>query len=148
MAGMAHPDLDRLYDHLVKFAQMMLSRRGEFYPFGAAIKADGQLLDFAATDGTEHPPSQPLIDLLTDDFRFRAASGSIQAAGICFDVLVAADRDAKKRDAIQCRLEHSNGEAVDVFIPYSKDPSGLVRYDDAYASKREREIFRHIPKVQ
>jgi hypothetical protein len=76
-----------------------------------------------------------------------AASGAIRASGICFDVLVATDSDAPKRDAIQCRVEHSNGEALDVFMPYSKGPSGSFRYEEVYAMKFEGCTFPPPPPI-
>jgi hypothetical protein len=54
-----HPDLDCLFDYLLKFAQQMLNGHGEFYPFSAAITADGQLQAFGATDGTERSHPRP-----------------------------------------------------------------------------------------
>ena len=40
--GVARPDLDALMSALLPFAQRMLSKHGEFYPFGAAIDREGQ----------------------------------------------------------------------------------------------------------
>jgi hypothetical protein len=138
---MAHPDLDRLFDYLVTFAQQMLGKQGEFYPFGAALATDGDLLTFGATDASDHPKSEVLIDTLVQDFRARAANGTIRACGICFDVLVSLPGDVKKTDAIQCRLEHANGEAVNVFTPWSRRLFGSIRYGEVFATKREKDIF-------
>ncbi len=35
---MAHPDLDELLNALLPFAQQMLTKRGEFFPFGTGMK--------------------------------------------------------------------------------------------------------------
>lgn len=70
-----------------------------------------------------------------------AESGEIRACGICFDVFVTPSPDAPKRDAIQCRLEHSNGEAADVFMPYAKGPSGPFRYEAVYATTLKGSTF-------
>jgi hypothetical protein len=83
---MAHPDLDQLLNSLIPFAQQMLSKRGEFFPFGSAMTTDGKIEAHAAYDGNEQPPSQQLIDLLTQGFRQQASSRRIRAAAICYDV--------------------------------------------------------------
>ena len=98
-------------------------------------------------DDKEYPGAQPLLDALTAEFHSMAASCAIRASGICFDVLVAPNLDAPKRDAIQCRLEHSNGEAVDVFMPYSKDLSGSFRFEEVYATKLEGSTFPPPPST-
>jgi|SRR5580698_8124242 hypothetical protein len=144
---MAHADLDLLFDHLIKLAQKLLQDQGGFLRIGAVVEADGQVRYVAAMDDKEHPGAQPLLNALTAEFRSMAASGAIRASGICFDVMVAPNSDAPKRDAIQCRLEHSNGEAIDVFSPYSKDLSGSFRYEEVYATKLEGSTFPSTPSM-
>jgi hypothetical protein len=144
---MAHADLDLLFDHLIKLAQKLLQDQGAFLPLGAVVESDGQVRYVGAMNDQEYPGAQPLLAILATEFRAMAVSGAIRASGICFDVLVAPNPDAPKRDAIQCRLEHSNGEAVDVFMPYSKDLSGSIRYDDIYATKLEGSTFPTPPSV-
>ena len=144
---MAHADLDLLFDHLIKLAQKLLQENGEFLPLGAVVETDGQVRYVAAMNDKEYPGAQPLLDILTAEFRSMAASGAIRASGICLDVLVTPDHDAPKRDAIQCRMEHSNGEALDVFMPYSKDPSGSFRYEEVYATKFEGCTFPPPPST-
>jgi hypothetical protein len=75
-----------------------------------------------------------------DAFRLRAATAAIRACGICFDVFVE-NCDVKKTDAIQCRLEQENGEAVNVFVPYSKKLFGRIQYGEVFATAGERDIF-------
>jgi hypothetical protein len=144
---MAHADLDLLFDHLIKLAQELLRNQGGFLPFGAVVEADGQVRYVAARGDREYPGAQPLLDALTAEFRSMAAPGAIRASGICFDVLVAPNSDAPKGNAIQCRLEHSNGEAMDVFTPYSKDLSGSFRYEEVYATKLEGSTFLSTPST-
>src|SRR2546426_1377236 len=97
---MAHPDLDQLLNALLPFAQQMLSKHGEFYPFGSAMTTDGQIQAHGAYDGDEHPPSQQLIDLLTQAFRQQAAAGHIRAAAICYDIRTIPPGHSEKTDAI------------------------------------------------
>src|SRR5258708_5100288 len=104
---MAHSDLDRLFEHLAKLAKDLLENVGAFLPFGAVIYQGGELQFVAASDGTEHPPSDLFIELLSTEFRSMADGRKIVASGICSDVVL--HRDDQKSDAIQCRVEHANG---------------------------------------
>jgi len=73
---MAHPDLNQLLNSLLPFAQQMLSKYDEFFPFGATIKANGEIANINAYDGDELPPSQRVVDLLTHALKQGAASGT------------------------------------------------------------------------
>ncbi len=73
---MAHPDLNELLNALLSMAEMLLTKQGEFYPIGAIMLSDGEIRDVGAKiEGDEHPPSQSLIDLLTENFQKEAAKG-------------------------------------------------------------------------
>src|ERR1700741_5467153 len=116
---MAHPDLNELLNTLLSVAEMLLTKQREFYPIGAIMLSDGEIRHVGAKiEGDDHPPSQSLIDLLTETFQKEATKGRLRAAGICHDVLAVPPGKHQKQDAICCGLEHCFGEAVDVFKPY------------------------------
>jgi hypothetical protein len=58
---MANPDLDRLLDHCIPFAQAMLKKRGAFLPFAATVQSNGELSSVAIHTGNEHPAATELI---------------------------------------------------------------------------------------
>ena len=60
-------DLDRLLNTVLPFADEMLRKHGEFYPYGAAITREGEEQVFAADPGeTEDPnPSEVLTSLVS-----------------------------------------------------------------------------------
>jgi hypothetical protein len=138
---MAHADLEELLNALLPFAQEMLAKHGEFYPFGASIDAAGEITAQAAELGEENPDSHEVIDMLIAGMRAEAQRGEIRAAGICYDSRVVPPGKTEKTDAIACRLEHENGEAVQTFVPYRKGLLGRYKYDDLIASEGERAIF-------
>jgi hypothetical protein len=139
---MARPDLDEIMNKLIPFAQQMLAKAGEFYPFGASMRTDGQLVLNNAYAGSEHPPSQELIGLLTAGFQQEAASGNLRAAGLCFDVRVVPPGSSEKLDAICVQLEHADGEAVRTFVPFKKSWFGKVKYGEMFASQGTPAFFR------
>ena len=138
---MAHPDLDQLLNVALEFAQKMLKEHGEFYPFGASMGTDGKITMDGAATGREHPPSKELLDLLSESYTQRASTGGLRAAAICADVRVPPPGSDQKTDAIQVGLEHANGEAVTVFLPYQKGWAGRVRYGNVFTSARNRQFF-------
>jgi len=141
---MAHPDLNELMNTLLPFAKKMLTEHGEFFPFGASMSADGSVVHVGAKErNDEHPPSQRLIDLLTQSFQEQARSGDIRAAGICFDVRITPPGQSQKTDAVQMALEHQSGEVVDVFLPYWRDASDSLHYGELFASQRDATFFVH-----
>ncbi len=119
----------------------MLKRHGEFIPFGATMTSDGQVQDVGGYTEDQHPESQDVIDLLTGSFRGAASAGKIRAAGICIDVRTIAPGQTEKTDAICARLEHQDGEAVEVFLPYRKGMLGRLKYGTIFATPGRPVIF-------
>jgi hypothetical protein len=138
---MAHPDLDKLMNALLPFAQQMLAKRGGFYPFGSTMTTDGQIISQAAYDGDEQPPSERIIDLMTQAFRQEAAAGQLRAAGICYDVRTIPPGQTEKTDAICLGLEHQTGQCVSVFLPYKKGLFGKMQFGQLFATRRDAQFF-------
>jgi hypothetical protein len=139
---MAHPDLNTLLNTLLPFAELMLSENGEFYPFGAKMSLDGEVVNVGAKiEGEEHPPSQSLIELMTQNFQRQTDEGRLLAAGICYDVRTTLPDENRPSDAVCCSLEHLSGDAVDVYVPYERDLDGKVQYGQIFATLRTPTFF-------
>lgn len=141
----AHPDLDRLMNFCVPFAQQRLAEDGRFHPFAATLHSSGEITPQATYTGEEHPEVHELVKDYTHLLKNIASRGEASAAALCFDYCLpitgepSADR-AKKKDAIAIGLEHCNGESVTVYLPYSKLAEGYA-YDPIIAVARAREFF-------
>jgi hypothetical protein len=138
---MAHPDLDELLNSLLPFAQQMLAKRGEFFPFGACMKSDGTIELVAGQTDSDQPPSQDLIDLIAEGLRAKASAGEIRAAGICYDVRIRPSGTSNPMDAICASLDHSLTEAVDVFLPYEKRRFRGPKYSELTAAPGSIRLF-------
>jgi hypothetical protein len=138
---MSRPDLDALLNALLPFAQQMLKKHGEFFPFGASMTQDGAITLAGSYDGKEHPSPQEVIAWLVNTLKGQASAGQIKAAGICFDVRVVPPQQHEKVDAIQVSLEHISGEAIDVFLPYRKGFFDKITYGELFASSGTSRIF-------
>jgi hypothetical protein len=137
----SRPDLDGLTDTLIAFAERMLEKQKSFIPFGAAMSADGSISAVAGDVGKERPEAQEVIEFLTAAFRAQATAGTIRASGICIDVRTIPPGQADKTDAILARLEHKDGEAIDVYLPYRKPLLGKVKYGELFATRGTPQIF-------
>jgi hypothetical protein len=138
---MANADLDRLLNTMLPFAQQMLAKHGEFFPFGSSMTAEGEISINAADTGDEQPPSQQLIDLLTKAYQKQAEARQLRAAGICYDARVVPPGETEKSDAVCACLEHQSGEAADVYVPYRKGCFGRIRYGKLFGAQRTPQFF-------
>ncbi len=106
-------DLDALLNAVLPFAEQTLSRYGEMYPFGAAVSSDGQLEMLASDPGIgERPNSEVVLRALYDGAR--ASSRTRRAFAFAADVRVSA------ADTVRVELEHQDGAAIVVLVPYSR----------------------------
>jgi hypothetical protein len=137
----ARDEMDTLLDALLKFARMMLDRRGEFYPCGASIDSHGGLSFAAGWDGNEQADSNDILKLVYDDLRARAARHEIRASAVCVGVRVQRTRDSEKSDAVQVAIEHAAADPVKVFLPYTKRRIGGIKYGELFAEVGERNVF-------
>jgi hypothetical protein len=128
-------DLDGLLGVTLPFAQQMLAKAGEFYPFGTVVTVDGETQMFAADPGRgEHPASRDVRELLLDGMRH--AREKFRAIAICLDVRLS------DSDAIRVELEHRDGQALAVLLPYKKKRLGRdLGYQDLCAATSDKTIW-------
>jgi hypothetical protein len=103
-------DLDSLLDAALTTAEQSLRDAGGFLPFAVARTHDGedQLVNVAMTD--EAPDPQEVLASLWRSLSEH--SGDFRAAG------VVTDRTADDGDQVAVQLEHADGPAIEVTLPY------------------------------
>ena len=108
----AQADLDALLNAALPFALQTLSRHSEFYPFAAEVTLEGDL-GVLGPDGTggQPQPGDVLHALYTSA---RESSASRRA------VTFAAWVDVNGSDTIRIELEHREGMALTLLVPYSR----------------------------
>lgn len=131
---------EELLNAVLPFAEKMLREHGEFFPFGASMKPNGDIALVGAYEGSEQPPSQPLIDLLHQGFREDATKGAIRASATVYDVRVVPPGTSVKTDAVAIELDHRDNYSTVVYFPYTIN-AGKVEFQDAFASKGAFAIF-------
>ena len=111
-------DLDALLSAALPFALQMLAKRGEFFPYGVAMNRNGEIAMIAGYTGTEQPPSTDVLDILYDGLRKKADEN--RGVAVVADVRL----KGEETDAIQVEVEHREGIALKMFLPYRKKRSG------------------------
>jgi hypothetical protein len=126
-------DLDRLLNRVLPFADEMLVRHGEFFPYGAAITLDGEEQIFAADPGDAEDPSPAEVLTSIVDGISGEASG-LRAVAVVSDVT------NRRSDAIMVHLEHADELAIAVLLPYERGEE--IEYGELVATPVEAKIWR------
>jgi len=134
-------DCESLLNAVLPFAQQMLDRHGEFYPYGGAMTTDGQITSVAAYDSREHAASTDVIEFVKSAFVAGAREGKYRATALVYDVRVTLPSDGKKSDAIAVSLNHRSDNSVTVLFPYTIENAKAV-IGPAVAQKGEADVFR------
>jgi hypothetical protein len=127
--------MDALLSAALPFAKQQLAKHGEFFPYGVAMSLDGQIALVAGDTGTERPPSTEVLDILYEGLRSKAEEN--RGAAVVADVRLRGEES----DAIQVEVEHRDGIALKVFLPYRKKRLGGVETGQMRAEAGERRIW-------
>ncbi|MEU0544934.1 hypothetical protein ABZ319_34195 [Nocardia sp. NPDC005978] len=126
----AQSDLDALLDAALEMAEGRLAQRGEFYPFGLGIDADGRT-EVIAVMADSAQQAQGLVYQ-----SLRARRSEFRAAVIAADVRL----PQSSGDAVDLYLEHSEGTAINVLEPY-RIVDGEVAPESLRAYSADRRIW-------
>jgi hypothetical protein len=130
-------DLDGIVGLALDAALNLLTKNGEFYPFGVTVSDEGQAALTSPEMGSEHPRSTAVLAAVTESLRQRR--DAYRAIGLVAAVTTTGG------DAVRVEVEHRDGgPAITVLVPYVT--KGLLRksvsYGDAQASEGERQVWR------
>lgn len=133
-------ECEALIDAILPFAKQTLARYGEFYPYGAAMDAEGRISAVARYDGDEFPKSTDVIRGLKDVFIMEAKNGKYKATALAYDVRITLPSSSEKSDAIAISLNHRDGYSIVVLFPYRME-NGSAVIGTALAQRGEADIF-------
>lgn len=131
-------DFDTLLDAALGFAQKQLISRGEFFPYAVVIDTTGRIESIAARPDTtnERPTSTDVVDSCVA--AVVSQRDFTRACSIVTDVRL---QDLGS-DAIQVDLEHVDGHALTVLLPYTtKRPSDRIEYGQLRALSGQRRVW-------
>jgi hypothetical protein len=133
-------ECETLMNAAFPFAEKMLREHGEFFPYGAALKANGEIVSVAGYDGREQPPSTEIIRLIKRAFVQGAKAGQYKATALVYDVKVALPSSGQKSDAIAVSLNHRENYSVIVLRPYQLK-KGQLTLGEVFVQKGEADVF-------
>jgi hypothetical protein len=140
-------DLDALLDQLLPFAQEMLRKKGDLFPFGAVMKADGKMKLLAGSAGSwsgDPEQAKELMGIVVDAMRAQAVTGEVRAVGLCFPTVVATDM-GEDTEAVGVSLEHVAGDEAHVFLPFTRGRFKSVKFGELMFGTGERRVFTARP---
>lgn len=110
----AQDELDELLDVSIRAAQEQLDVAGEFYPFAVALQEPGETRLVTPEVKTGPRSVADVTEVFTMCWEaLRAEAGSLRAGAVVTNV------GGPDGDAIAVALEHREGRALEVFLPYA-----------------------------
>jgi hypothetical protein len=134
-------DFGKLIGAILPPAQAMVKDLGSFAPFGAMVTKTGEAQMAGGAGDASQWTTEEIIAMYQDGFRDAVKLGFYRAVALCVDVRVTVPGKVDKTDALNIMLEHESGEALSVFLPYARDPSGEVEYGQMFATPGENRVF-------
>jgi hypothetical protein len=125
MSGKA--DCDALFKVAMPMARPLVDRFGEFYPFAMTMDRAGVIAGVSASPSSDRPSVSEVWTSLRDSLRGLAASGNVKAVAICVNTKITMGETV--RDAITVFVEHEDGPALEVVVPYQRAGEGRVTYE-------------------
>lgn len=136
-ATQAH--VQETFDYLFGEARKVLARGGSFAPFGAAIRESGERTHVNVDLPIDRSTPNDHISGLIMGFRQEAQQGRILIAGLAFDGRMNADGISSQ--ALVIHIESSDGEGVQVFVPYNRAPDDAPLFEAPVVQNISPEIF-------
>ena len=135
-------DGEELLNFLVPIAFSRIEADGSFAPFGAVVLTEGGVEPVEATgdDPAEAEPDQVFATIL-EAIRADAEGGKFRTAGLAADVHVVREGDDHRTDAVRVYLERRDGNAMNVFLPYSEGEGGGIVKGEIFAVAAEPRLF-------
>lgn len=133
----AQLDLDVLLEPALGFARQQIAQHGQFFPYGVVLRNDGQTEMVAARPNAadDQPDSVDVIAACRTTLAERR--DYLRAAAVVADV-----RLPDGGDAVLVELEHTEGPALTVQLPYSRKRFGRgIEYGPLQAAAGTRHVW-------
>ena len=137
--------LEELMKFVVPMAEGLLERHGSFTPYGGATDQDGKHHFVADQREEDYESAERVLEFVMVELRKGAVDGRWRAAALVLDVRTEAPDEAESTDAIRVLLEHEDGTAIDVLLPYAVvEDRNRVDYGKLRAAAARPRIWKHV----
>jgi hypothetical protein len=141
----ANADCEIVMNFGLPLVQELLKQQGEFLPFGAAMRPNGEIVCLGAYDGRNYPSlTGSFVDLirsLKEAFVAGARRQEYMTTALFYEVTFTAASESERMDAVAISLNHRDGYSVVVLLPFRVEDGNVV-YDTPRAQPGEADIFR------
>jgi hypothetical protein len=131
-------DLEKLLTALLTVAEDNLAQKDGFGPFALLLRADADVLSFAARD-EPCEAAEKALESVERWLREQAQTGVYRAVGWCAQAEIDLHSPPRVVQAILTRMEHASGEAAEVYVPYEK--RGGYVYQERVVLERAPTMF-------
>lgn len=134
--------LQDTYKYLFDSAHEGLKLNTSFLPFAAGVRKTGeQIRTHMNLDMNQASPEDHISGLISGLKKDDLDTGLL-AAGLVFDAAAGADRLDER--ALVFHLEAANGRALQVVVPYARQPNGAILFEEPQVSEIPSEIFLNV----
>ncbi len=118
--------LEKALKYCNDFAVHMLNDAGEFYPFGAFIKPNGELVSVGGHIGEEFPDTIELLNFLDKAMNSRLSKGEAIATALAVNVNIPPKFSVEHNDGIKVTLK-ANDFHRSIYTPYKIHKIGILK---------------------
>lgn len=132
-------ELNALLTASLRLAEKHLAGAASFEPFVLVTSPDGRTLaaEIDRSQLQRHPESEEIADAAIA--QLRGLAPSVRATALTLNARLAKERS----DAIEVRLEHRDGVALLVLVPYRKPKfGGRIEYGDMQTFRGTRDVWQ------
>ncbi len=133
-------DIQALINMFFPFAEELLIKYGEFYPYAGATTVEGEFVSVGYHKENEFQESQKVMTNLKN--ALQQGSTAYIAVAIFYNVRTKDNETGETEDAIAVFVEHKDGYyAYEFFYPYRLEDKENFIVDDSFGNTIPKEIF-------
>ena len=133
-------DIQALINMFFPFAEELLIKYGEFYPYAGATTVEGEFVSVGYHKENEFQESERVITNLKNTLQ--QGSTAYVVVAIFYDVRTKDKETGETEDAIAVFVEHKDGQnAYEFFYPYKLEDKDNFIVDDSFGNTIPKEIF-------
>jgi len=138
---MNHKDLRLMLESMLRFAEQRQRNGGSVLPFAAMLTREGNVAQLTSPGRKTQPSAQESIRVLEGGLHTLTRMGRCKAVGICFDTRSNSAPEQTSREGIHILLEHQDGSAYQVVLPYVENKPAHFVYRDSIAKASQPRFF-------
>ncbi len=133
-------DIQALINIFFPFAEELIIRFGEFYPYAGATTTESEFVSVGFHEENKHLSSEKV--LLSLKHSLKNGNGKYIVAAIFYEVKTKDVETGESQDAIAVFIEHKDGQkAYEFFYPYKVEGEKNFVVGDSYGNSLAKEIF-------